>query len=353
MRRFILGAVCILLLPAVAQATAYSVTLSGDAGSGFATIDVAGTTIDYNILVSGFAPDTAVLSDGSNDIDLGAGFTAGTAVGSTTSALTGDIIADPSAWTLEVSGGSDTISGALSTGGSGSETVLYFPVSAAVRGAAGTNFRTDLRLVNRTRDTVSVTLDYFAAGADANTTPDATDTVDVAPNEQLVLNDFVAASFGVTNGRGGVKVTADGAVLATSRVYNDQSAAGDGTFGLFVDAVEMGRAYRSGLVSFLQNRPASSGAGFRGAIGWFNPTESAVEVTFRGWDTDGTLLGETTRTINAHTHDQLFVNQLWAALANYGDMYVTYEADGSIFIYGTITDNVSGDGTYIPAAQSY
>ena len=61
MRRFILAAACILLLPAVAQATAYSVTLSGDAGSGFATIDVAGNDIDYNILVSGFAPDTRML----------------------------------------------------------------------------------------------------------------------------------------------------------------------------------------------------------------------------------------------------------------------------------------------------
>ena len=353
MRRTILVLACIVALPVLATAQTYTASLAGDAGSGFGTISVTGNDIDYNILVSGFSPDAAVLTDGANDIDLGASFTAGAAVGTATSNLAGNIIADPSAWTLEVSGGSDTISGALATGGAGAETVVYFPVSAAVQGAAGTNFRTDLRIVNRTGETVAVTLDYYAAGADANTAPDATDSVDVAANEQLVLNDFVASSFGVTNGRGGVKVIADGAVTVSSRVYNDQSAAGEGTFGLFVDAVSMDQAASSGLIPFLQNRPANSGAGFRGAIGWFNPNTTAVTVTFRGWDTDGTLLGETSRTINALTHDQLFVNQLWSALADYGDMYVTFSADGELFIYGTITDNTSGDGTYIPAAQGF
>lgn len=353
MRRFLLTTACILLLPALASATTFTASLAGDAGSGFGTIDISGNDIDYSILVSGFAPTTAILSDGANQVNLGASFTAGAAIGSTTSAQAGAIVGNPAAWTLTVSGGGSSIAGVLGAGGAGAETVAYFPVSAAVRGAAGTNFRTDLRIVNRGSTTVAVTLDYYAAGADANTAPDATDTVDVAPNEQLVLDDFVASSFGVTNGRGGVKVTADGAVTVSSRVYNDQSAAGDGTFGLFVDSVTMDQALSAGLVPFLQNRPASSGAGFRGAIGWFNPNTAAVTVTFRGWDTSGQLLGETTRTVNGLTHDQFFVNQLWAALADYGDMYVSFSADGELFIYGTITDNVSGDGTYIPAAQSY
>jgi hypothetical protein len=352
MRRFLLTTACILLLPALASATTFTASLAGDAGSGFGTLDISGTTIDYSILVSGFAPSSARLTRGGTTVDLGASFTGGAAVGSITSDQTANIIGNPGAWTLTVSGGGSSLAGPLAAGGAGAETVTYFPVSAAVRGAAGTNFRTDLRIVNRGSTTVAVTLDYYAAGADANTAPDATDTVDVAPNEQLVLDDFVAASFGVTNGRGGVKVTADGAVTVSSRVYNDQSAAGDGTFGLFVDSVAMDQALSAGLISFLQNRPASSGAGFRGAIGWFNPNTAAVTVTFRGWDTDGTLLGETSRTINGLTHDQFFVNQLWSALADYGDMYVTFSADGELFIYGTITDNVSGDGTYIPAAQS-
>ena len=64
------------------------------------------------------------------------------------------------------------------------------------------------------------------------------------------------------------------------------------------------------------------------------------------------MLGETTRSIAGLAHDQFAINQLWSGLANYGNMYVTYSADGDVFIYGTITDNVSGDGTYIPATLS-
>ncbi len=351
MRRFLLAAACVVLLPAVAQATAYSVTLTGDAGSGFATIDVAGNDVDYNILVSGFSPTTAVLTDGTNDIDLGASFAGGNAFGTTTSAMAGDIAADPSSWTLEVSGGGDTISGALSVGG-GSETVVYFPVAATIVGLAGTNFKTDGRIVNRSGEAASVTLEYYPAGAGGNSGPAGSETITVGANEQAVLTNFVEDFFGVSDGRGGVKVTADRTVLVSARVYNDQTADGNGTFGLYIDAVSLDQAYHSGLVSFLENQLANTGTGFRGSIGWFNPSSTAVEVTFRGWDTSGDLLGETTRTIAGLAHDQSAVNQLWPSLANYGDMYVTYTADGDIFIYGTITDNISGDGTYIPAALS-
>ena len=351
MRRLFFAAVCCLLVPAVTHATAYSVTLTGDAGSGFATIDVTGDDIDYNILVSGFSPDTAVLSDGENDIDLGATFVSGTAVGTATSAMAGDIVADPAAWTLEVSGGGNTLSGMFSSG-SGGETVVYFPVSATIVGLAGTNFKSDARIVNRSGEQASVTLAYYPAGAGGNNGPADTETIMVAANEQAVLTNFVEEFFGVTDGRGGVKVTADRAVLVSERVYNDQTDLGEGTFGLYIDAVSLDQAYRSGLVSFLQNQLANTGTGFRGSIGWFNPSTTAVEVTFSAWDTSGAMLGETTRSIAGLAHDQFAINQLWSGLANYGNMYVTYSADGDIFIYGTITDNVSGDGTYIPATLS-
>ena len=119
----------------------------------------------------------------------------------------------------------------------------------------------------------------------------------------------------------------------------------------FVDAVGTDRAYMTGTISFLENANRNSGAGFRGAIGWFNPNSSSVTVTLYGWDTDGTLLGSETVTVAGLEQKQQFIQAIWPALAGYGDMYVTYMASDNIFVYGTITDNVSGDGTYIPAAQ--
>ena len=352
MRRFILAAACILLLPAVAQATAYSVTLTGNTGSGFATIDVSGDDIDYNILVSGFAPDTAVLSDGSNEIDLGTSFVGGTAVGTATSEMASEILADPSSWTLEVGGGSETISGALSGGGGGGATTVYFPVAATTSGAQGTNWKTDGRVVNRSGEAASVTFEYYPDGENGNSSPSDTETFTVAANEQVVLTNFVENFFGVTNGKGGVKVMADRAVTASAQVYNDQTDAGDGTYGLFVEAVDISEAYTSGVIPFLQNRRASSEEGFRGAVGWFNPTSATVNLTLRAWDTDGTYLGETSKEVAGLAQQQFAVQGLWSSLAGYGDMYISYSADGSIFVYGTITDNKSGDGSYIPATLS-
>jgi hypothetical protein len=352
MRRFILAAACILLLPAVAQATAYSVNLSGDPGSGFATIDVAGDDIDYNILASGFAPDTAVLTDGTDEIDLEAVFVGGSAFGTATSTMASDIIADPSAWTLEVSDGTDTISGALSAGGGGSATEVYFPVSASNPGANQTYFRTDARIINRSGEAASVTLDFYRNDDGGNTEPDASETVDVAVNEQLVLEDFLVNLFGYSTAQGAVKVSSDRSVIVASRVYNDQTSIDAGTQGLFVDAVDMSQAYRNGTIPFLQNRARNSGGGFRGALGWFNPNSSDVTLTVYGWDTDGTLLGSETVTVAGLEQTQQAIQNVWPALAGYGDLYVTYSASDAIFVYGTITDNVSGDGTYIPATES-
>jgi hypothetical protein len=351
MRRLLLAAACCLLLPAVAQATAYSVTLTGDAGSGFATIDVAGDDIDYNILVSGFAPTTAVLTDGSNEIDLDATFVGGTAVGTATSAMASDIVADPGAWTLEVSDGSDTLSGALSAGSGGGATEVYFPVSASNPGANQTYFRTDARIINRSGEAATVTLDFYRNDDGGNTSPDASETVDVAVNEQLVLADFLVNLFGFNTAQGAVKITSDSALIVASRVYNDQTSLGEGTQGLFVDSVGLTKAYRSGVISFLQNLNRTSGEGFRGALGWFNPNSSDLTMTLYAWDTDGTFLGSETVTVSGLEQKQQNVQAIWPALAGYGDMYVTYAASDNIFVYGTITDNVSGDGTYIPATQ--
>jgi hypothetical protein len=353
MRRLLLAAACILLLPAFAAAQSYTASLSGTAGSGFGTITINGETINYTILASGFAPSSAVLTDGSDEIDLGVTFTAGSASGSTTSGMAPDVASDPSAWTLEVSDGTDTISGSLSSGGSGTATELYFPVAASNPGANQTFFRTDARLINRSGQAATATLEFYRNDAGGNTAPDATETVNLGVNEQAVLEDFVVNLFGFSTAQGAVKITSDRSILAASRVYNDQTSVGTGTKGVFVNGVSKDQAYRNGTISFLENANRNSGAGFRGAIGWFNPNSSSITVTLSGWDTDGTLLGSETVTVAGLEQKQQFIQAIWPALAGYGDMYVTYTASGDVFVYGTITDNnvESGDGTYIPAAQ--
>jgi hypothetical protein len=346
MRRILLAAACIALVPVLATAQTYTASLSGDTGSGFGNITISGDTINYNILVSGITPTSASLTDGSDTIDLGASFTGGSAAGSTTSSLASDVASDPASWTLNVNDGA--LSGPLSSGGSGAGTEVYFPVSVSNPGQAGSFFRTDVRIVNRSSAAAEVTIDYYR-GANGGASTDASETVTVAANEQLVLNDFLQSLFGFNRAQGGVMITSDTELVVTSRVFDDQRASDGGTKGLFVNAVGMDAALQAGTVAFLQNQLAGSGDGFRGSIGWFNPNSTDATVTVSGWDTDGTLLGSATVTGVSLVQDQEAIDAIWPALAGYGDMYVTFVASQPIFVYGTITDNVTNDGTYIPA----
>lgn len=351
MKRTIFTAACILLLPALASAAAFTASLSGGAGSGFATIHVVGEDIDYNILVSDMSPSSAVLSNGTDTIDLQASFTAGTAIGSVSSSLASDITADPASWEVQVTDGSSTLSGALAAGGS-QDTMLYFPVIATVAGQGGTNFHTDARLVNRSGGTATVEFSYWPQSASGNNAPGATATMTIAANEQLVLDDIATELFGVTNGSGGVSMSSDRLIFGSARIYNDQIDAGAGTFGQYATAVTMDDATQTGAVEFLSNRPVDSGAGYRANIGWFNPNDSNVTVTFYGWDADGTLLGSVEQTAGRNAQNQRRLDQLWPALSDYGDLYVTYTASAPIFVYGSVVDNVNGDAIYIEATDS-
>jgi hypothetical protein len=350
MKRTLTAAACILLLPALASAAAFTANLSGDAGSGFATIHVVGEDIDYNILVSGMTPTSAVLSNGTDTIDLNAGFNGGTAIGSVTSSMAPDVAADPSSWEVEVTDGSSTLSGPLSAG-AGAQTTLYHPVIATVTGQAGTNFVTDVRVLNTGSSMATVTIDYYREGPGGNSSPTASETVTIAAGEQLVVNDVLVTVFGLSGEKGGVVLSSDQAITAGARIYNDQTAADLGTLGQYQAGLTMSHGWPMGHVIFLQNVAAGTGSGYRSNLGWFNPNSSAVEVTFTAYDSDGTMIDSVTATAGGYEMQQVNVGNLFSGLSNYGDHYVSYQTTGgeALFVYGSVVDNINGDASYIAA----
>jgi hypothetical protein len=350
MRRTLTAVACILLLPALAQAAAFTASLTGDAGTGFATIYVVGDDIDYNILVSGISPTSAVLTDGTDTIDLNATFTAGTATGTVSSSMASDITADPTSWMVEVTDGTSTLSGALSAG-AGTATVLYHPVIANVTGQAGTNFVTDVRVLNTGGTTATVTIDYYREAAGGQSAPTDSATVTIAAGEQLVANDILQTVFGRTGQKGGVILSSDQAITAGARIYNDQTGAGLGTLGQYQAGLVLSHGWSTGNVIFLQNVAAGTGAGYRSNLGWFNPNASSVEVTFTAYDTSGTMIGSVTATAGGYEMQQVNVGDLFAALSDYSDHYISYRTTGgdNLFVYGSVVDNVNGDASYIAA----
>ena len=341
-------------LPLAADAQTFTASLAGDAGTGFANLVITNDTIDYSIVTSGLdpVPMGANVSDGVDTLDLNAVFVGGSAFGSIDSTLASSIVADPSSWTVTVDTSTATLSGTLSGGAEATGTMLAFPVAANVTGLAGTNFVTDARLVNLGSAT-TVTLDYYQSSAAGMAEPTATADVTLASGEQAVLNDIVAATFSKVGTKGAVVATSEGSVIGSMRIYNDQSAAGLGTFGQYLNGMDIDAAPTSGTMPFLSNEDSASGAGYRANIGWFNTGDSAVTVTFTAYDSNGSMLDSTSFEVASMAQEQFSVsaNKLFPSLNPYGDFYVTFTVAGAdgLFVYASVVDNVNGDAIFIAA----
>jgi len=338
-------------------------------GTGFAVVTVTGTTVRYTVFFQNIATATAAhIHDGPSGvagavvINFGTAFTGNAIIGEATGVaqdLINRIIANPSGFYVNVHNAEfpgGAIRGQLASAPteSGSR-VVYVPVVGKVAGAAGTNFVTDVRIINRTGATANVTLDYFQQSTAGQTAPTATRAFTVAPGEQEVLDDVI----GLLNSSslGGLRVTSDQNVEVLARVINDQRAASQGTTGFSVDARELSEATVSGTLGFLSNAsPADIGAGtgFRTNLGYFNASATPVTLTLRAHRTgDGSSLGTTTITVPGFSQVQggVFAQNLIGSVAAADqaqpNFYVTWSASAPIFVYGAVVDNRTGDSVLI------
>lgn len=358
MKRSAILLLLLALVPATVFAQSYSAQLTGAAevppgdadGTGFAVITIDGTTLRYTVWTQNIAPATA------SHIHIGGPSVAGNIVvpfdhntlflGSTTitAELASQINANPSGYYVNVHNAEfpgGAVRGQLARGeGEGARTI-YFPVIGKVRGQAGTNFVTDLSIINNGGATASVTIEFFPQNPAGNAAPSSTKTVTVAPGEQKVLTDVMLGTLLLEGGLGGVKITSDQNVLVSARVLNDLRAEGKGTSGFAFDAEE--QAEPSGTMSFLAND-----ADYRTNIGYFNPNTTPVTATFIARRTsDGAVLGSNTVTIPglAMVQQSAFglISAVPEASRTQGSFYVTWTSNAPLFSYASVTDNKTGD----------
>ena len=345
------------LLPLSALAQSYSAILTGAAevpaadpdGSGFAVVTITGTTLRYSVLHQNIGTPIAAHihlgaagTNGNPVVDLNAsGLTNGQTT--ITSELASQINANPSGYYVNVHTAefpNGAIRGQLARAeGEGART-LYLPIIGKTKGAAGTNFVTDMRVVNNGGAVATVTLDFFPQNAAGNAAPSTTKTITVAPGEQKVLNDVMEGTLLLTGGLGGAKITSDQNVLVTARVINDLRAESKGTTGLAYDAEETGAT--SGTLPFL-----AQNADFRTNIGFFNGSASAVTATFVARKPDGSVLGSRTLTIPGFAMDLQgafgLINTVSSANQTQDDFFVTWTSDAPLFVFASVTDNKTGD----------
>lgn len=357
MKRTLLLLLILTVVPA-AFAQSYSAILTGGAevpgpgdadGTGFAVVTFDGTTVRYNVFAQNIGTPTAA------HIHRGAAGVSGPVVvdfvaaslsnGTTTisAALASEINANPSGFyvnvhTAEFSGGA--VRGQLARAEGEGVRTAWLPVIGKVAGAAGTNFVTDVRIVNNGGAVANVTIDFYPQSGTGNTSPAATKSVTVAPGEQKVLNDVMQATLGVASGIGGVKVSSDQNVLVTARVINDLRAESKGTAGFAYEADETGET--GGTLAFL-----TQNADYRTNLGYFNPGASPVTATFVARRADGSVLGSNTITIPGFAMVQQaafsLISSVAAADQVQNDFFVTWTSNTPLFVYGAVTDNKTGD----------
>lgn len=338
----------LLALAPMALAHSYSAILGGPDtdGTGFAVVTVEGTTLKYTVFTNNIGAPTAASIDGNGtSIPLNVNtLTNGTT--SISTEVSNAISANPSGYVVTVKNAefpNGALQGQLTRAEGDGLRTAWMPVIGRVKGQAGTNFVTDMRILNNGGTPATVTLDYFAQNPAGNAAPTVSKSVTVNPGEQKVLNDVIANPLATGDGLGGVKITADQNVLVTARVINDLRAENKGTAGFAYDA--SASAETSGSLEFLANNAA-----FRTNIGYFNPSASPVTATFVARRANGSILGTNTVTIPGYamSHQAAFalVSNVAEADRTQDDFFVTWSATAPLFVYSSVTDNVTGDAVF-------
>ena len=236
-------------------------------------------------------------------------------------------------------------------------TKLTFAIVAQEQGAAGTFYKTDMRLLNPSDTSADVLLEYTNMAVwEYGEAPRHTRTFTLAAGEEKVLDDFLLHTFGlIWPSSGPLQLFSSNRMVAVARIYNDQRTQGEGTLSQFVagvpyDAENPGGAKTThGVLPALSDSPPGGGS-YRTNIGMFNDGPLEMSVSFSAFDVRGNLvstgkLSAPSGEIAGSSAASLFPN-----LGVRENFYVTYVSDSpDLYVYASVVDNANGDAIYIPA----
>jgi len=248
------------------------------------------------------------------------------------------------------------------SGFSGAEPMLI-PVAGAAPGANGTNFRTDVAIMNIGVSGATAALTYSPASGGA-----VTKTLTLAPNETKTLDDVVPGFFGVTGvSVGSVSVVpASGSFNVTSRTYT-KSGSDPATYGTGVPTLPISSALNVGdsrVFGGVEDSMTTTVASQRG--GTFRTNFALVETAGKSaivqvsvYFADGMQLtsgqANGSKNFTVGPNQYLQVNGVVQAIlgssreTSFGDLHnveVRFDVmsgDGAVVPFVTSTDNGTGD----------
>jgi hypothetical protein len=164
------------------------------------------------------------------------------------------------------------------------DTEVWIPVVASAEGRAGSVWRSDVGLLNRSALTNHVKLRLYRANAFFD------HELELAPGENRTLGD-VMALFGKT-GSGALRIFSSEPLIATSRTYN---LTPDGTFGQFLGSAAPTRGIETGDSAVLMQLQENDA--FRTNIGITNGWKRPAEVEVSLYDGHGNFVATVERTV--------------------------------------------------------
>lgn len=210
--------------------------------------------------------------------------------------------------------------------------------AAHAPGAAGTNWRTDLRIVNPGNAPSAATL-YLLPQNEDNTARSQHVALSVPAFGQLSLADVVADKFGFTGNAALLVESDDAALVVTSRTYNQ--AASGATYGQFIPGVATQQALEPGETGHLIYIVKSDQ--YRTNVGFAATTAARASVTVVLFDENSRMIGA--RGFDVPPYGQVQVNDIFAAVNAQAVAVARAEVitTAPVVAYSSVIDNRTGD----------
>ncbi len=224
-----------------------------------------------------------------------------------------------------------------------SGTTATIAAVAHAAGVNGTNFVSDVRILNRGTSPAQIVAVFTPSGGDGRTDFSAV-KIAIEPSQIVALDDIVQVVM-LSTGTGQLElVGATDQLVIFSRTYTRGAS---GTFGQFIPSATAAEAIGSGdapiSIPGLENSDA-----FRSNIGFAEIAGASGEVRVRFYGEGGSVASDETYGIAPFGHVQTNVRASGEALR----AEVTLSGGARVLTYGSVVDNRSGDALFIPAARS-
>lgn len=217
----------------------------------------------------------------------------------------------------------------------------FIPAAAHSAGALGTQWATDVSLLNLIDSTASV--EVFLLPRDSDNSTPAGVSYSIGPLEVLALDDIVLNEFREDDLAAALRICSDMILLADSRTFNSGAKAVGPTFGQGVpgeDASIASTGYRW-LIGLHENDQ------FRTNVGFVNTDPFAAVVYVDCFARDGSSLGGIEVDLPPYGYKQL--NRVFTEVTGddveHGIIRI-YSSGSPIISYASVVDNSTGDGTY-------